>query len=644
VKGNNSLGFHRYDTWDRVWKFPQLPNVPTLSNKKVKDGADMVWARGCAYLLKGGGCEFYRYDPVTGWSQPLADAPQGAHAYWKKGSWLAYGGGDYIYALKAMYREFYRYNLNTGLWSTNGELEPMPLEGSAGSKKPGVGGCGAHDYVNNVIYALKGKNQREFWRYSVLNNRWIEVQAIPSGSSGKRVKDGGDIVYAPSLGAFYVLKGNRTNEFWRYVPPSGGGAPGGLHPPASPGPNEVLLGADGDAEDVRWSNSGEWVAFTACDSSGHRQVYQVSASGGQLLQMTSLAGECARPVWSPGDTSLAFEVMLDDSNFSQIAVVPDTGGQVTYLTSSHWDHWHVTWSQAGTVGFLRDDSAGFSQVYTLESTGGEVALTQEPVEHESPEFMSATEIVFVREDANRYTQLYVTEVDWLGETALTSSSRDHSNPAPAVEAGLVFYEVEDANRFLQIAVVPVGGASETVLTSGSYDFESPTVNSDASAIYCTQSSGPGISICLVGSGGGWEQLTDDMAERVTPHVQPSGLSSPSAAYVRDGDVFRLSEGSGKSQQSAGQMPLALSVAEPNPGRDKVTIRWQVSAPSDVSLRVYNAAGQLVKVLADGKTKPGAYTSVWNGTDTKGRRLANGVYFCALDNGSRKVSRKLVLTE
>jgi flagellar hook assembly protein FlgD len=70
----------------------------------------------------------------------------------------------------------------------------------------------------------------------------------------------------------------------------------------------------------------------------------------------------------------------------------------------------------------------------------------------------------------------------------------------------------------------------------------------------------------------------------------------------------------------------------------------VPVEAKISLRVYNTAGQLVKVLADGRTKPGAYTSVWNGTDTRGRRLANGVYFYALDNGSKRISRKLVLTD
>jgi hypothetical protein len=105
--------------------------------------------------------------------------------------------------------------------------------------------------------------------------------------------------------------------------------------------------------------------------------------------------------------------------------------------------------------------------------------------------------------------------------------------------------------------------------------------------------------------------------------------------------FRLPK---DGQQGTSLGILALDRAEPNPATSRVRIHWQVPAEAEVSLRIYNTAGQLVKVLADGRTKPGAYTSVWNGTDNKGRRLANGVYFYALDNGAKRISRKLVLTE
>jgi flagellar hook assembly protein FlgD len=56
------------------------------------------------------------------------------------------------------------------------------------------------------------------------------------------------------------------------------------------------------------------------------------------------------------------------------------------------------------------------------------------------------------------------------------------------------------------------------------------------------------------------------------------------------------------------------------------------------------AGRLGRTLAEGPTKSGAYTTAWNGTDHKGRRLAAGVYFYTLETGDKRLSRKVVLAE
>ena len=53
---------------------------------------------------------------------------------------------------------------------------------------------------------------------------------------------------------------------------------------------------------------------------------------------------------------------------------------------------------------------------------------------------------------------------------------------------------------------------------------------------------------------------------------------------------------------------------------------------------------LVNVLASGKTKPGTYTTKWNGCDQKCRRLAAGVYVCTLTGPCARMTRKVVLTE
>jgi len=317
---------------------------------------------------------------------------------------------------------------------------------------------------------------------------------------------------------------------------------------------------------------------------------------------------------------------------------------MAYLTSSPADHWHVTWSSSGLMAFLRCENEGYAQVWSLAGGSIELPLTLAPVEHEDPEFVSPNKIVFVREGQNGYTQLYTTRVDLPEEVPLTNSMVDYSSPAPAPGAGLVICEMLGSSGYSQIVAVPLAGGPEAILTSGASDFESLTTNDDATAIYCTQSTGPGCALCLVDVEGGADVITDEMVERVTPHVKTVGSLGSPAVYVRDGDVFMSLIGGGRASQSAGQVPLTLSSAKPNPATNRVTIRWQVPVEADVSLRVYNTAGQLVKVLADGECKPGAYTSVWNGTDAKGRRLANGVYFYALDNGSKRINRKVVLTE
>jgi hypothetical protein len=83
---------------------------------------------------------------------------------------------------------------------------------------------------------------------------------------------------------------------------------------------------------------------------------------------------------------------------------------------------------------------------------------------------------------------------------------------------------------------------------------------------------------------------------------------------------------------------------PNPLSARAVIRWQVPRLSNVSLKVYNAAGQMVSVLAQGAVKPGSYATTWSGCDQKGRRLAAGVYVCTLDGPGARITRKVVLTE
>jgi hypothetical protein len=83
---------------------------------------------------------------------------------------------------------------------------------------------------------------------------------------------------------------------------------------------------------------------------------------------------------------------------------------------------------------------------------------------------------------------------------------------------------------------------------------------------------------------------------------------------------------------------------PSPAHGAVRIRWQVPAASRVCLSIYDPSGRLVRTLTDKATAGDMHVTSWDGLDARGRHVAGGIYFCTLDNGAKRISRKLVLTE
>jgi hypothetical protein len=81
---------------------------------------------------------------------------------------------------------------------------------------------------------------------------------------------------------------------------------------------------------------------------------------------------------------------------------------------------------------------------------------------------------------------------------------------------------------------------------------------------------------------------------------------------------------------------------PNPFEGVTRITYSVPGGVHVSLKVYDLSGRLVRALVDEQT-PGSSGSVaWDGTDSSGRRVRDGVYFCKLRSGEFSATRKMVL--
>jgi hypothetical protein len=86
----------------------------------------------------------------------------------------------------------------------------------------------------------------------------------------------------------------------------------------------------------------------------------------------------------------------------------------------------------------------------------------------------------------------------------------------------------------------------------------------------------------------------------------------------------------------------LSQNFPNPFNPLTRIEFGLAAPAHVTLRIYDAAGRLVRALVDDARPAGRYSELWDGRDSRGRAVASGIYFYRLDAGAFTETRKMAL--
>jgi WD40 repeat protein len=88
---------------------------------------------------------------------------------------------------------------------------------------------------------------------------------------------------------------------------------------------------------------------------------------------------------------------------------------------------------------------------------------------------------------------------------------------------------------------------------------------------------------------------------------------------------------------------------PNPTNPETWIPYQLGEDANVTIRIHNAAGQLVKTLDFGHRPVGFYTTkdkaaYWDGRNEHGEKVSSGVYYYSIHAGDFSDVRKLVLVE
>ena len=92
---------------------------------------------------------------------------------------------------------------------------------------------------------------------------------------------------------------------------------------------------------------------------------------------------------------------------------------------------------------------------------------------------------------------------------------------------------------------------------------------------------------------------------------------------------------------------ALLTNYPNPFNPETWIPYQLAAPADVAVTIYDVRGVRVQRVAVGHQPAGFYTdrsraAYWDGKNEIGESVASGVYFYTLTAGDYTATQKMLI--
>ncbi len=107
------------------------------------------------------------------------------------------------------------------------------------------------------------------------------------------------------------------------------------------------------------------------------------------------------------------------------------------------------------------------------------------------------------------------------------------------------------------------------------------------------------------------------------------------------DNIKVEEVNAVNDVSA-ERPVVLQQNYPNPFNPSTTISFSLFNQQNVTLKIYNSKGQVVKTLVNGNTAKGTHNVVWNGKDDNGKTVASGLYFYKLKTQQGTYNHKMLL--
>ncbi|MCK4359616.1 MAG: VCBS repeat-containing protein [Candidatus Cloacimonetes bacterium] len=146
----------------------------------------------------------------------------------------------------------------------------------------------------------------------------------------------------------------------------------------------------------------------------------------------------------------------------------------------------------------------------------------------------------------------------------------------------------------------------------------------------------------------WFTVSNDFGENDTTMVTLQSLRWNEEVFMEDVaiSILRTSVGTGNPQT---EIPdeYVLSQNIPNPfstsgGNFTTKIQYSLPHSSNVSLKIYNIKGELVKTLVSENKSAGSYNVIWDGKNEYGNDVVSGIYFYKIQTDKFSEIKKMLL--
>jgi len=221
----------------------------------------------------------------------------------------------------------------------------------------------------------------------------------------------------------------------------------------------------------------------------------------------------------------------------------------------------------------------------------------------------------------------------------------------------VTYAKSDGDLEVHYANNVTGTWQEAKVTSNDYLDALPTLivdpNNKIHIAYVTTEGGTDAEVFYANNVAGiWSigRVTDNSVDDVIIFGR-----NFTADQNRIGHIFftNASDGDNEIYHAYSNEPLFAGVEETTPvsspvsielghGVISTTVNYSVPSTGNVSLKVYDVSGSLVKTLVDGTQPQGEYTVTWGGGTNSGVHAALGIYFYRLTAAGQTASVKGIL--